>query len=57
VQRLPLRLRKMLGLLLAHQELLCQADIGALELHFHRAASTDSVKAKLVLHLPPLEQE
>jgi hypothetical protein len=51
IQHLPRRLRQMLGLLLAHQAQICQADVGSLEFHFSRDATTDSVKAKLVQHL------
>ena len=55
VRRLPRRIRQMLGLILAHAPLICQVDIGSLELHFYRDKTTDSVKPKLVLNLAPGE--
>lgn len=48
---LPLRIRRMITIVLEHQQLLCQADVGSLELHFHREPGKDAIKPKLVLHL------
>ena len=47
VQALPLRLQRMVALLLAHEEVICGYHIGHVELHFHG----ESVQAKLGCNL------
>lgn len=47
VQALPLRLQRMVALLLAHGEVICRYPVGNVELHFHG----ESVQAKLACNL------
>lgn len=43
------RLQRMVALLLTHEALICEYNVGVVELHFHRDGKQDSVKPKITL--------